>query len=330
LPKPGQDPLPSVAVVVPTRDRADLLARSLDAVLADEATTEAVVVVDGSDPETAELLGRLAQSDKRVRITSTPAEPAELGRVQRARDHGVSLADSEVVLSMDDDVVAEPGLVSGHARHHLGTENLVVVGYMPVATPRRWPRTHAQILHYAEAYEHTVHSYAEDRELILRNLWGGNFSLRRADWLRVIDGPRLNSYLDDKELGLRLLRQGLSGEFDSSLRAEHFYERSLRGLVERDRKNAIAQTELRAAFPEGEASVFDAAPSDPAMQFLIRLSSWAPSWFVVKWGLIALTSAAAALRIAPLERRGVTALSMLAWTRTARSLLDTRSTDPTG
>jgi GT2 family glycosyltransferase len=321
---PSHDSLPTISVVVPTRDRPELLGRFLDAVLADEAATEVVVVVDGSDPETIRLLERVGQGDRRLKITQAPDEPASLGRVQRARDHGVSLAESEFVLSMDDDVIAGPGLVAGHARRHAGREGLVVVGYMPVATPRRWPATHAQIDYYAEAYEHTTRGYAQDSELILRNLWGGNFSVLRADWLRAVDGPRISSYLDDKELGLRLLIAGLRGEFDPSLRAEHIYERSLRGLVERDRKNAIAQIELRAAFPESETSVFDAPPPHPAMRLLIRLSGPTPSWFVVRWGLIGLTSAAAALRIGPLERKGVQALSMLAWSRSARELSQPR------
>ena len=54
----------------------------------------------------------------------------------RALDVGVQCSTGDVVLLMDDDVIAGPGLVSAHARRHAGADGLVVVGSMPVRLRR--------------------------------------------------------------------------------------------------------------------------------------------------------------------------------------------------
>jgi glycosyltransferase involved in cell wall biosynthesis len=315
-----QESLPTVSVVIPTRDRAELLERCLSAVLADEATTEAVVVVDGNDPETPAMLNRLARRDQRVQITSTPAGPAELSRVQRARDHGATLANSAVVLAMDDDVVAHPGLVSGHARWHAEREDAVVVGYMAVATARHWPRSYAPVRLYAGAYESTCKRYAAEPGLILRELWGGNVSVRRSHWLKAIQRPRVaEPYFDDKELGLLLLRDGRDAIFDPDLRADHCYERSLRSLVELAQEVPIGQARLRAAYPDlmGEESAPD---QRRARAVVLRLAGSSAGWLVAKWGLIALTSVAAALHITSIEYRSAQVLWRIATERAARAI----------
>jgi glycosyltransferase involved in cell wall biosynthesis len=329
--------MPSVSIVMPTRDRPDLLARSLAAVLEDEATSEVIVVMDGDDPEVRRLLERMSSEDRRVRVASVPDEPAGLGRVQRGRDHGVELAGSDVVLAMDDDVVAHPGMVSGHAARHADRDDIVVVGYMPVVSPRRWPRSHAPVQEYAEAYETICRAYAAEPDSILRQLWGGNVSVRRSHWLQAIQRPRVTSsldegaWLDDKELGLLLRKEGLEAVFDPNLRADHWYERSLRGLVVRAEKNCLGQAQLRAVHPEANVEVVDSrgepaetesehAGQNPALRALGTVARTRTGWFVVRWGLIAITSAAAALRISPIERKGTVALSALAWQRAERML----------
>ncbi|MDZ4369948.1 MAG: glycosyltransferase family 2 protein [Phenylobacterium sp.] len=68
------DPRPMVSVIVPTRDRADLLAQCADGVLSQTRydPLELIIVDNGSvEPETASLFARLA-ADPRVRILAAP------------------------------------------------------------------------------------------------------------------------------------------------------------------------------------------------------------------------------------------------------------------
>src|SRR5438552_18910900 len=58
---------PTVSVVIPTKNRPDLLRNALDSVLAQTfADYEIIVVVDGPDPATEELLR--AEPDPRLRF----------------------------------------------------------------------------------------------------------------------------------------------------------------------------------------------------------------------------------------------------------------------
>jgi glycosyltransferase involved in cell wall biosynthesis len=298
--------LPTVSVVIPTRDRPEVLQRCLSAVLADEATIEAIVVVDGNDPQTAEMLDGFARRDSRVRITSTPPEQAELGRVQRARDQVATIASSEVILAMDDDVVAHPGLVSGHARWHAGRDDLVVVGYMPPVAMRHWPRSLATVRYYSEAYESHCNRYESNPDLILRMLWGGNLSVRRADWVEALKQPRATTNLfEDRDLGLRLLRDGRTGVFDRTLGADHWYERSLRSFIDRAQRSPSEDAQLRAVHADvlGPTDEGQTVPARASLKLLQGLAESSVGWWLVQWTLITMVFVASLLHISNLEDR---------------------------
>ncbi|MBE2317976.1 glycosyltransferase family 2 protein [Solirubrobacter sp. CPCC 204708] len=213
-----------ISVVMATYNRRDLLDRVLRPLLDDPATDELVVVVDGYDDGSIEYLRELAQSEPRLR----PIWIENSGAV-KAQQTGVEAATGEVVLVIDDDVLADPGLVSGHARHHEQADDpgLVVVGYMPTPKPeKRGPGSFTSFL-YHDVYEYRCASWEEGAP-VLRGLWGGNVSLNREALLAAdgIGGRYVLPYHYDWELGLRLQRCGLYGRFDRALSATHLHSRS--------------------------------------------------------------------------------------------------------
>jgi hypothetical protein len=230
-----------------------VLQRSVPKLLADPATAELIIVIDRDDAETEAIIRRYADADERVRWTRAgrSAEPT-LGREQVARDAGVRLAESPVILALDDDVEPGTGLVSGHASHHRRTDNQVVVGYMPVVPPasnRGGIRATAQL--YADTYARECARFRSDPSTVLLGLWGGNFSVARHDWLLAANqGGASAGYHVDRELGLRLRRLGLTGVFDPTLRADHWYRRSLREMVNDARSSGRGAARLRDAYPE--------------------------------------------------------------------------------
>jgi glycosyltransferase involved in cell wall biosynthesis len=213
----ASDQLPAVSVVIPTRNGRKRLAACIEAVRA-AGPAEIVTVVDGADPETLDVLDRLRARDPRVVAVSVPQ-----GGPAAARAAGARRARGEVVLFLDDDVVAGPGLVEGHARHHGARTGIVVVGYMPLhlGVERRRGQFAARV--YAEEYERMCAIYEREPEQILLSLWGGNFSLRRSDCERVgVASPAFAlRYHEDREFGVRCHKAGLVGVFDRTLLAEH-------------------------------------------------------------------------------------------------------------
>jgi glycosyltransferase involved in cell wall biosynthesis len=89
---------PEVSVVIPTRNRPELVVRAVRSALAQTVhDIEIVVVVDGPDPATVEALDGLG--DARVRAVELPAS----GGAPNARNRGVDNARADWVAFLDDD-----------------------------------------------------------------------------------------------------------------------------------------------------------------------------------------------------------------------------------
>jgi glycosyltransferase involved in cell wall biosynthesis len=233
--------LPSISVVVPTYNGAPLLERVLRPLLEDPAASEVIVVVDGSPDESFELVERLARNEPRLRPMLIENR-GDMG----AREAGARAAAGEVVLFIDDDVLADPGLVTGHAIRHAERAADVVVGYMPV-TARVQRRTDDFALRlYASEYEGRCQVYERDSRSAVRDLWGGNFSMRRADCLAVgMANPAFTEhYHADRDFGIRCLEAGLTGIFDRTLGASHLHDRDLAGFVRDARSQGAARVLL--------------------------------------------------------------------------------------
>jgi glycosyltransferase involved in cell wall biosynthesis len=94
--------MPDVSVVIPTRDRPELLAQALRSVLTQEGVTMEVVVVDDGDQETATRVAA-SSSDARVRVLRTSTRG-----VSGARNLGVGSATGNWIAFLDDDDVWAP------------------------------------------------------------------------------------------------------------------------------------------------------------------------------------------------------------------------------
>src|SRR5690349_19085339 len=97
----------AASVVIPTRNRANLLALTLRSVLRQrDVDIEVVVVDDGDGPETAALVN--AFEDARVRLIRNSEPRGECG----ARNCGVAAAQREWVAFCDDDDLWAPDKLS--------------------------------------------------------------------------------------------------------------------------------------------------------------------------------------------------------------------------
>jgi glycosyltransferase involved in cell wall biosynthesis len=91
-----------ISVITPTRNRAEMLERCIDSVLAQAHTEfELLVVDDGSDDATPEFLARC--SDPRVRSFRI-----DHAGVCAARNHGLDQARGSVIAYLDDDNLMDP------------------------------------------------------------------------------------------------------------------------------------------------------------------------------------------------------------------------------
>lgn len=292
------DTAPTVSAVIATSGR-DTLRAVVDAALADPAMWEIVVVADPGAVTADGLAGRLPR-DPRLLLVTAPAS----GR-GAARQAGVERASGEVVLLLDDDVVAGPGLVGGHAARHGQARDLVVVGAMPVVAAVGGP---ARL--YGETYEARAAAWSDDPGDVLRHLWGGNLSMRRDDALRV--GVRSaafgDGYHEDRDLGLRCLDAGLRGVYDPSLRAEHRHARTIAEFALDARGGGAGLVRLHAAHPAalGPFVVDELAAGLPVpLRAVVRASGRPRLGSAVAAALRAAAGCAATLRAPDAEDRAL-------------------------
>src|SRR5690349_18374024 len=115
-----------ISVVIPTFQRAPVLARTLPTVFAQDlpsADFEVIVVIDGSTDGTADYLRSLQRPACALRVI----EQANRGQAG-ARNTGMHAARGDIVLFLDDDVLCEPSLLREHLRAHGDSRDRIVSG----------------------------------------------------------------------------------------------------------------------------------------------------------------------------------------------------------
>ena len=96
--------LPLITVVIPTRNRPELLLRAIRSVFAQTYTEfEIIVVIDGHDADSIEALSSIR--DPRLRYI----EIANGGGGNQARNLGASMANADWIALLDDDDEWLPG-----------------------------------------------------------------------------------------------------------------------------------------------------------------------------------------------------------------------------
>ena len=198
-----------ISVVIPTHNRAPVLACCLDA-LEGQGADEVVVVNDASSDGTAAVL------DERPWVRAIHREHS--GGRSGAKNTGIEAASGEVVLFVDDDALAEPGLVDRHRGHHLehpepGEALLGRVTWAPeieVTPHMHWLENGGPMFAYNDI---------DDPENVTwRMLYTVNVSLKR-EFLEPFD-EELPIY-EDTELGYRLSRRGLRLRYRPDALAYH-------------------------------------------------------------------------------------------------------------
>jgi glycosyltransferase involved in cell wall biosynthesis len=206
-------------VVVPTRDRAELLAGALDSLEHQTVGREAfqvVVVDDGSTDATADLC--------RARAADAPSftyRRLTHGGLGLAKNVGILAARAPIVVFLDDDDLFDPDLLATHLRVHRAhpAEHVAVLGHTDWAPHL----SVSPLMRYLTDVGQLLFSYPSiprDEPLDYTRFWGGRSSCKRAFLLRHgIFDPRFTSIIEDVELGFRLSRHGLVVRYEHEARS---------------------------------------------------------------------------------------------------------------
>jgi glycosyltransferase involved in cell wall biosynthesis len=118
-----------LSIVIPTHNRCAILRKTLDALCKQselDQLQDVIVVSDGSTDNTAGVVDEFRKCLP-IKFLQLPK-----GNVSRTRNAGLHLAQGEIVIFLDDDIIACPEFVAEHAKFHraLPEPESALLGYV--------------------------------------------------------------------------------------------------------------------------------------------------------------------------------------------------------
>lgn len=195
-----------ISIIVPTHNRLELLRKKLERLERQSGKFEVIVVADGCTDGTLGWLESY-RPPYPLHILSTSG----LGSAG-ARNRGAEVAEGEVILLSDDDVILQAGCVEAHAQAHSSAQSpTVFVGKLSLPTELK--NSGATSMYGPRAF--------------WWNFTGNNSSISRALWRQhggFDEGYQLYAQVqtgEDLDFGYRLFRAGVRFQFLPKAQAVH-------------------------------------------------------------------------------------------------------------
>lgn len=240
---------PLISVLMPVHNAEDYLREALDSLwLQTERDFEVIVVDDGSNDGSAEILAQAAEIDTRLRIFKI-----EHGGVTAALNTGLAKARGQLIARMDADDICEPDRFERQIASLENQPNTVAVGSAVTVIDE-------------DGWTICPDYFPTDHNAILARMFQGRSAMShptvmiRAKPLRRVGGYD-PSYMvaQDFDLWLRLTEVGELANLAQALLRHRVHPRSVGGRKRRSQQSAV----IRALVKHGERTE---RPIDPPKQ----------------------------------------------------------------
>jgi glycosyltransferase involved in cell wall biosynthesis len=262
----AQDASPLLSVIVPTHQRANTLAKVLRALAAQTVPPnqfEVIVVMDGPDEATEQML-RKSSFPFSLRWFTQPHKGAPA-----ARNLGVASAKADVLVFIDDDIVATPGFLEAHYAVHQQESQVVVLGALK--PPPDFPGGFVDVaVDWTQGYFERCSQ--PGYQATGNDLVDPNFSARRSDILRAGGWDETFAGYgggDDRDLGFRLERQGMHFRFEVQALGYHHQTKGWVDVLKDVRQNGRTFPHYLEKHPE-ELKTIRWAASSPLRRLLFH------------------------------------------------------------
>ena len=196
-----------ISVQICSYNRWHLLKRSLEALIAQDLPNEEYEIVfvdDGSTDDSLAMARELAKTAPcQIKVLTKPNDG-----LSRARNLGIRNCEGEVILFMDDDTFADPGLLREHLALHEQHPRCVVLGWV----------NHIEELDPQGPRKYVMADYSRSF------FWTSNVSVRKkyVEEVGLFDEDFLEYGWEDLELGWRLKKLGLERKTTDKAIVSHF------------------------------------------------------------------------------------------------------------
>jgi GT2 family glycosyltransferase len=207
----------AITVVIPTRNRGDLIGETIMALRRlDHPAFEVLVVDQSTDGRTRQAVSLAAEGDPRIRLHATDTVGSSA-----ARNIGAELAATELVAYTDDDCIVDPGWLSAIVREFEKPTVAAVYGRL---LPYGFSVRDGTEVGFKAAIERTEYAGRTPPWYIGH---GGNMAFRREDLLAIggFDpylgaGSRFGA-CEDPDVAFRLLKSGRRVVYSGAALAFH-------------------------------------------------------------------------------------------------------------
>jgi len=200
------DPPPSVTVLIPAHNEESVIVQTIASVLlSDFRDLRIIVVNDGSADKTGELLDANFSHEPRVRII----HQVNRGKAA-ALNLAMSLADTEIVVTIDADTEIEPDAIGKMVRHFSDPQVGAVAGNVKVGNRSRW-------LTRWQALEYITSQNMEKRAFDLLNcitVVPGALGAWRKKAIEAAGGITADTVAEDADLTIAIRRLGWRVSYD--------------------------------------------------------------------------------------------------------------------
>jgi GT2 family glycosyltransferase len=222
------------------------------------------VIADGCADDTVEVVQGLYFPTE-LRVYSQVGSGAAA-----ARNRGADAARGEILIFLDDDVIASPPLVRAHVEAHVGADPRVVVGPYLLDPPRK-PDYLAEALYrfWTKAFDRIAD---QNRESTYTDLLSGNLSLPTGLFFRLggFDPAFPECGIEDFEFGARAVRDGIPIVLAPHARARHLATTDLTSSPARNRRGGSSLVRLARRHPAILPSTTLARPAPKAQKLAFR------------------------------------------------------------
>ncbi len=226
---------PLCSIIVTTWRRPELLCQTIQSMSQQTYTKIEIVVVSDGEDEDVRAIAQQYHGHESIRWVFHP----ENRGLPAARNTGAREASGDVLLFLDDDVIADPALVSTHMAHHQHFSGARRIAVISMATEEReTPLTSYIDKRLEDAWKRTIETTADALsatglqsvgEEVERSIWLGlNCSIPRDLFL---EHEGFNEHFrasdEETELGLRLYLAGVEFVFEPQRMLVHRNSKTL-------------------------------------------------------------------------------------------------------
>jgi glycosyltransferase involved in cell wall biosynthesis len=257
-----------LSIVVATRNRAPALSdlvESLQLQTLQRERFEVILVDNGSTDDTQRVAAALASRFMHGRALHEPKSGAAA-----ARNTGIRNSSGKIILFLDDDIIADPGLLEAHLQGHKSTAGGPVLGHVRHPWKETGSFLERFLLHHVELFQ--SFQFPDFENVPFLHFYSCNLSLPRTCFENVgLFDETFTSYgFEDTDLGYRLSQAGYKTIYRPEAAALHNVQTTYAQLVEKRRSAGKWLCYLLQKHPELKETFMPRHRS-----FRRRLVSWA-------------------------------------------------------